>query len=66
MADAVAALPAWVQDLILALALILVNVATLVFYRSQLHPFWLALTLVVLETLPLAWRRWDARRGVLW
>ena len=61
MADAVAALPAWVQDLILALALILVNVATLVFYRSQLHPFWLALTLVVLETLPLAWRRsWPA------
>ena len=56
-----AALPAWVLDLILALALTLVNVATLVFYRSQLHPFWLALTLVVLETLPLAWRRsWPA------
>ena len=51
------ALPAWVQDLILALALTLVDVATLVFYRSQLHPFWAALTLVALETLPLAWRR---------
>ena len=61
LAEAVAALPAWVQDLILALALTAVNVATLVFYRSQLHPFWLALTLVVLETLPLAWRRsWPA------
>jgi signal transduction histidine kinase len=61
LAEAVAALPTWVQDLILALALTAVNVATLVFYRSQLHPFWLALALVVLETLPLAWRRsWPA------
>jgi signal transduction histidine kinase len=57
LALAVEALPAWVQDLILALALTLVDVATLLFYRTQLHPFWAALTLVALETLPLAWRR---------
>lgn len=61
LAQAVAGLPVWVQDMVLALALTLVDVATLVFYRSQLHPFWVALTLVVLETLPLAWRRsWPA------
>jgi signal transduction histidine kinase len=61
LALAVAGLPAWVQDLILALALTVADVATLLFYRSQLHPFWLALTLVVLQTLPLAWRRsWPA------
>jgi signal transduction histidine kinase len=57
LAEAVAALPARVQDLILALALTAVDVATLLFYHSQLHPFWAALTLVALETLPLAWRR---------
>ena len=61
LALAAAGLPAWVQDLILALALTVADVATLLFYRSQLHPFWLALTLVVLQTLPLAWRRsWPA------
>jgi signal transduction histidine kinase len=61
LALAVARLPVWVQDLVLALALTVANVATLLFYRSQLHPFWLALTLVVLETLPLALRRrWPA------
>ncbi len=59
-------LPAWVQDLILALTLTLVDVATLVFYRSQLHPFWAAVTLVALETLPLAWRRsWPAATFVV-
>jgi signal transduction histidine kinase len=57
LALAVTRLPAWVQDLALALALTVANVATLLFYRAQLHPFWLALTLVVLETLPLALRR---------
>jgi signal transduction histidine kinase len=58
---AVTRLPAWVQDLVLALALTVANVVTLLFYRAQLHPFWLALTLVVLETLPLALRRrWPA------
>lgn len=61
LAQAVTRLPAWVQDLALALALTVANVATLLFYRAQLHPFWLALTLVVLETLPLALRRrWPA------
>jgi len=61
LALAVTRLPAWVQDLVLALALTVANVATLLFYRSQLHPFWLALTLVVAETLPLALRRrWPA------
>ena len=61
LALAVTRLPVWVQDLVLALALTVANVATLLFYRAQLHPFWLALTLVVLETLPLALRRrWPA------
>jgi signal transduction histidine kinase len=53
----VATLPARVQDLLLAVALTLVNVATLVAYRSHLHPFWAAVVLVAAETLPLVWRR---------
>jgi signal transduction histidine kinase len=56
--SAVARLPPWVQDLPLALALTAISVATLVPYRSSLHPFWLAAVLVVAETLPLAGRRW--------
>jgi len=57
-ARTVAAWPAWLQDLALALALTVINVATLVPYRSSLHPFWLAVVLVSAETLPLAGRRW--------
>ncbi len=45
------------QDAGLAVALAAVNAATLLPYRSQLHPAWLALLLVVLQALPLIWRR---------
>ena len=47
----------WVQDGALGVALAAVNVFSLLPYRSQLHPLWLALTLVVLQAVPLAWRR---------
>jgi signal transduction histidine kinase len=57
LAVAVAGLPAWGQDLILAVALTVVDVAVLLFYRSHLHPWWAAMTLVAAETLPLTWRR---------
>jgi signal transduction histidine kinase len=46
-----------VQDLGLGVALAVVNVVSLLPYRSQLHPLWLALTLVAAQGLPLAWRR---------
>jgi signal transduction histidine kinase len=52
-----AALSPRVQDLALALALTLVDVAVLLPYRSQLHPFGLALALVVAQSIPLTWRR---------
>jgi signal transduction histidine kinase len=52
-----AALPPQVQDLALALALVLVNVASVLPYRGQLHPFWAALVLVIAQCVPLAWRR---------
>jgi signal transduction histidine kinase len=52
-----AALPPRVQDLALALALVLVNAASVLPYRSQLHPFWAALVLVIAQCVPLAWRR---------
>ena len=52
-----AALPPPIQDLALALALVLVNVASVLPYRSQLHPFWAALVLVIAQCVPLAWRR---------
>ena len=52
-----AALPPWLQDLVLAVALTLVNVGTLLPYRSQLHPQGAAFALVALESLPLIWRR---------
>src|SRR5207244_9605005 len=57
----VAALPPrrqeWVQDAGLAVALAAVNVVSLLPYRAQLHPFWLALVLVAAQGIPLAWRR---------
>jgi signal transduction histidine kinase len=46
-----------VQDLGLGVALASVNVVSLLPYRSQLHPLWLALTLVAAQGLPLAGRR---------
>jgi signal transduction histidine kinase len=47
-----------VQDLGLGVALAIVNVVSLLPYRSQLHPLWLALTLVAAQGLPLAGRRY--------
>jgi signal transduction histidine kinase len=46
-----------IQDGALAVALAAVNVLSLLPYRAQLHPLWLALTLVVIQAVPLAWRR---------
>jgi signal transduction histidine kinase len=57
VARTVAGWPPRQQDLALALGLALISVATLVPYRSSLHPFWLAVLLVTLETLPLVARR---------
>jgi signal transduction histidine kinase len=61
LAARVAALPPRrqerVQDLVLAVALAVVNVVSLLPYHAQLHPLWLALVLVAAQGLPLAWRR---------
>jgi len=46
-----------VQDLVLAIGLAAVNVLTVLPYQAQLHPLWLALSLVVAQALPLIWRR---------
>jgi len=46
-----------IQDGALAIALAAVNVLSLLPYRGQLHPLWLALTLVVVQAVPLTWRR---------
>ncbi len=46
-----------IQDAGLAIALAGINVVSLLPYRSRLHPFWLALLLVVGQALPLIWRR---------
>jgi signal transduction histidine kinase len=56
MARAVA-LPPRTQDAALALALVVINVGTLLPYGSQMHPLWLALFLVIAQAVPLAWRR---------
>ncbi len=52
-----AALPPRVQDLALALALVVVNVASVLPYSGQIHPFRVALVLVIAQAVPLAWRR---------
>src|ERR1700730_12660927 len=52
-----AGFPPRVQDLALALALTVFDVAAVVPYRSQLHPFGGALLLLVAESIPLIWRR---------
>ena len=61
LAARVAALPPRGQELVqdagLGVALAVVNVASLLPYRAQLHPLWLALTLVAAQALPLTWRR---------
>lgn len=45
------------QDTVLALGLAVLNLLSLLPYRSQLHPSWLALLLVAGQCLPLALRR---------
>jgi signal transduction histidine kinase len=45
------------QDLTLGLVQSVISVLSLLPYRSQQHPLWLAFVLVVAEALPLAWRR---------
>jgi signal transduction histidine kinase len=60
-ADRLAALPArrqeQLQDAGLAVVLAAVNVVSVLPYRAQLHPLWLALLLLAGQALPLAWRR---------
>jgi signal transduction histidine kinase len=46
-----------VQDLGLGIALAAVNAVSLLPYRGQLHPLWLALTLVACQGVFLTWRR---------
>jgi signal transduction histidine kinase len=61
LADRLVALPTrrqeQLQDVGLATALAAVNVVSVLPYRSQLHPQWLALVLLAGQALPLAWRR---------
>jgi signal transduction histidine kinase len=61
LAARVAALPPGrqerVQDLVLGVALAAVNAVSLLPYRGQLHPLWLALALVAAQGIPLSWRR---------
>jgi signal transduction histidine kinase len=47
----------WVGDLGLGTALAAVNAVSLLPYRGQLHPLWLALALVAAQGVPLIWRR---------
>jgi signal transduction histidine kinase len=54
-------LPPRTQDLVLAVALALYNLGSLIPEHRQLSPVYLAYALVVLQALPLAWRRsWPA------
>jgi signal transduction histidine kinase len=48
------------QDAGLAVALAAVNVTSLLPYRAELHPLWLALLLVIGQAVPLTWRRSQA------
>jgi signal transduction histidine kinase len=61
LADRLAALPTrrqeQLQDAGLAIVLAAVNVGSVLPYRAQLHPLWLALVLLAGQALPLAWRR---------
>ena len=67
----VAALPPRRQErarrtLGLGVALAAVNVVSLLPYRAQQHPLWLALLLVVAQGLPLTWRRtWPIGVGLV-
>lgn len=50
-------MPPRLQDLVLAIALTLVNVVTLLPYHARIHPFGVALVLVAAQGVPLMWRR---------
>jgi signal transduction histidine kinase len=52
-----------IQDAALGVTLAAVNVLSLLPYRSQLHPLWLALVLVAFQGIPLIWRRSLRCRG---
>jgi signal transduction histidine kinase len=58
------ALPPRTQDLALAVALALYNFGSLIPEHRQLSPVYVAYALVVLQALPLAWRR--SRPGVVY
>ena len=45
------------EDAALAAAVTVINVVAVLPYHARLHPLWLALTLVVVQGVPLAWRR---------
>ncbi len=51
-----------VQDTALALVLAIVNALSLLPLRAHLHPFWLAETLVIMQAVPLIWRRTGSRQ----
>jgi signal transduction histidine kinase len=54
------------QDLGLGVALAAVNVVSLLPYRAEQHPLWLALVLVIAQGLPLTWRRtWPIGVGLV-
>jgi signal transduction histidine kinase len=57
LADWAVALPPRMQDLALAVALAAYNVGSLIPETGQLHPAYAAYMLVVLQVLPLIWRR---------
>jgi len=61
LAARVAALPQArqerLQDAGLAVALAAVNIVSVLPFRHQLHPLWLALVLLAGQAVPLAWRR---------
>jgi len=45
------------QDAGLAVALAVVNIVSVLPFRNQLHPLWLAFVLLAGQAVPLAWRR---------
>lgn len=58
-------MPPRTVDVALAASLSIVNAATVIPYRHQMHPFWLALVLVVAQNIPLIWRRTNPLVAVL-
>ncbi|HEU5420374.1 MAG TPA: sensor histidine kinase [Streptosporangiaceae bacterium] len=58
LAARAAAFPAWQQDLVLAVVLAALNAGIALPYAGQLHPLPLAMILLVLEVLPLTFRRY--------